>query len=199
MIVRSLLALGAAFLTTSALLAQVPVTVRCTPTDGSAAGCYYCPGYENVIKLTGVRLHSSTVNLVQYHNLDVVLTGTWNGNLVEVTSVQLTNETFSISGNVRIGSRADFSTVGPIGLPAANLVAFNGGFSVPIADLAFQLAPSSTVVLAVGSIGNGGEMKSRMDIPNVPSLVGLRLYGQGMVLPSSGVPYSTNVDMKQVQ
>lgn len=199
MIARSLLALGAAFLTTNALLAQVPVTVRCTPTDGSAAGCYYCPGFEHVIKLTGVRLHSSAVNLLQYHDLDVVLTGTWNGSLIEVVSVQLTNETFSISGNVRIGSRADFSTVGPIGLPAANLVAFGGGFSVPIADLAFQLAPSTTVVLAVGSIGNGGELKSRLDIPNVPSLVGLRLYGQGMVLPANGLPYSTNVDMKQVQ
>jgi len=194
-----LLPLTAALVFPSLLAAQVPVTVRCTPTDGSAAGCYYCPGFEHVIKLTGVRLHSATINLLPFHDLDVVLQGTWNGNTVEVTSVQLTNETFSISGNVRTGGRAEFSTLGPAGLPAANVIGLGGGFTVPIADLAFQLQGNTATVLSVGAIGGAGEFKTRLDVPALPSLVGLRVFGQGLVLPGNGVPYSTNVDSKLVE
>ncbi|HEX5054144.1 MAG TPA: hypothetical protein VFZ65_20365, partial [Planctomycetota bacterium] len=125
----------------AAATAQAPVVVRCTPTDGSAAGCYYCPGYESVIKLVGTRLHSSTLNLVAFHDLDVLIQGTWNGTVVEVSSVQLEAESFSIGGNGTIGHRFDYSTVGASGNVAINFAALGASFFVPFADLAVQLDP----------------------------------------------------------
>ena len=181
----------------TSLAAQAPVTVRCTPTDGSAAGCYYCPGYEHVIKWVGTQMHSSTVNILSYHDLDVIVQGTWNGSAIEVTSVQLTTESFSISGNGTIGHRFDFVTNGQDNDIALNLVALGNGFAVPFDGLAIQLSATSVVPLDAGVIGSG-EYKSRLDIPNVPSLIGLRVYGQGIVLPQNGPIYSTNIDTKVV-
>lgn len=178
-------------------LAQTPVTVRCTPTDGSAAGCYYCPGFEHVIKWTGTQMHSSSVNLLAYHDLDVVIQGTWNGNVIEVTSVTLDTESFSISGNGTIGHRFDYVTTGQSGDLAINFASLAPSFWAPLPGLAVQLDPASMVVLDGGAIGNG-EYKSRIDIPNLPSLIGLRVYGQGVVLTQAGGYYSTNVDTKVI-
>jgi hypothetical protein len=181
----------------AALAAQAPVTVRCTPTDGSAAGCYYCPGFQSVIKWVGTRMHSATINLVAYHNLDVIIQGTWNGTVIEVAAIQLTTESFSVSGTGTIGHRFDYVTNGQDGDIAFNFAALGNGFAVPFDSLAVQLAPASLVPLDGGVI-NAGEYKSRLDIPNVPSLIGLRVYGQGVVLPQSGAMYSTNIDTKVI-
>ncbi len=178
--------------------AQTAVTLRATPTDGSAAGCYYCPGYEHVIKLVGTRLVSTSVNILAYHDQDVVMTGTWNGTVVDVTSIQPTVESFSLSGQGRIGRRLDFSTVGPIGALAVNCAALGSGFAVPAADLALQLQPASLVVMGAGTIGGGGEFKVRLDIPDEPALVGLRLFGQALVVPAQGGAYTTNVDSRDI-
>lgn len=189
--------LALALLTTTVATAQTPVTLRCTPTDGSAAGCYYCPGYETVIKWVGTRLHSATINLVQYHNLDVRMQGTWNGNTVEVTSVQIVGESFSISGNAHIGNNCDFSVTGTDGDLAINFAALGNGFSVPLGDLAVQLNLLQMAVLDAGVI-SGGEYQSTLDIPNVPGLIGLRFYGQAVVMEQNFNLYSTNIDTKVV-
>lgn len=198
MIFRSVLLASVLFSAVAPLSAQVPVTVRCTPTDGSAAGCYYCPGFEHVIKLSGVQLHSSAVNLLPFHDLDVVLHGTWNGSIVEVASVQLDVESFSIGGTGRIGHRFDFTTLGPAGALAVNCMAFGASFAVPAGDLALQLNPLSTMVLGLGAIGTGGELKTRLDIPDDVNLIGLRVFGQGLVVPAQGLPYTTNLDAKVI-
>jgi hypothetical protein len=67
----------------------------------------------------------------------------------------------------------------------------------PLPGLAVQRDPASMVILDGGGIGSG-EYKSRLDIPNVPSLIGLRVYGQGVVLTQAGGYYSTNVDTKVI-
>lgn len=182
---------------TTAALAQTPVTVRCTPTDGSAAGCYYCPGFEHVIKWVGTQMHSSTVNLLAFHDLDVVVEGTWNGSVIEVTSVTSIAESFSISGNGTIGGRFRFDTNGPNGAFAANYAALAAGFWVPFPGVAAQLDPVSMVLLEFGVI-SGGSLKTQIDIPDVPSLIGLRLYGQGAVQLVDGTIYTTNVDTKVI-
>ena len=182
---------------TAVAAAQVPVTLRCTPTDGSAAGCYYCPGYQTVVKWTGTRLHSNSINLLQYHSLDVKVTGTWNGSLVEVSAVELVNESFSISGNAHLGTSADYNTTGANGDIAINLAALGNSFLVPIQDVALQLNPAQMAILDAGVI-SGGQYQSSLVIPNVPSLVGLRIYGQGVVLQANSAMWSTNVDTKVI-
>ncbi|MBL9076630.1 MAG: hypothetical protein JNL08_03950 [Planctomycetes bacterium] len=178
--------------------AQTPVTVRCTPTDGSAAGCYYCPGFEHVIKWVGTQMHCSTINLLTYHNQDVVITGTWNGSVIEVTSVAPTIESFSISGNGTIGGRFDFNVVADEGSLALNFLSLDNAFFVPFGGLAVQIDPASAFVLSGGVVDSGGEYGSRLDIPDDASLIGLRVYGQGLVVDPAGQWYTTNVDTKVI-
>lgn len=180
------------------LCAQTPVTVRCTPTDGSAAGCYYCPGFEHVIKWVGTQMHSSSINLLAYHDQDVVITGTWNGTIIEVSSVALDTESFSISGNGTIGHRFDFNIVGQPGSLGLNFVSLGSAFFVPFGDLGVQIDPTSMFVLSGGVIGSGNEFGSRLDIPDDASLIGLRVYGQGLVVDPAGQWYMTNVDTKVI-
>ncbi|MCB9877871.1 MAG: hypothetical protein H6835_09745 [Planctomycetes bacterium] len=183
---------------TAAAIAQIPVSVRCTPTDGSAAGCYYCPGFETVIKWNGVQMHSSSANLVAFHDLDVVVHGTWNGTVIEVTSIQTDFESFSISGNGHLGNRFRYNTVAAPGALAINLAALGAAFAVPFGDLALQLDPLSAVMLGGGAVDSAGEFTSDLDIPDDPSLIGLRVYGQGVVLDAAAGIYTTNLDTKVV-
>ncbi|MCU0867164.1 MAG: hypothetical protein MUC36_25565 [Planctomycetes bacterium] len=179
------------------LVAQT-VTLRGRVTDGSAAGCYYCTGFAHVFKYTGTRLQSSTINLNPFMNQDITVTGTWNGTYVNVTSAQLVPESFSLSGSGTIGESFDLNTNGTPGNLAINLVAFGAGLVIPFADLGLQLNPASAVVHGYGLIDGGGEFTSELSVPNVPSLIGLRVFGQGVVLPASGTFYSTNPDAKEV-
>ncbi len=195
-----ILVLVAAALTTTvaSLGAQAAVTVRCTPTDGSAAGCYYCPGFEHVIKWVGIQMHSASVNLLAYHDQDVVITGTWNGSVIEVASVALDTESFSISGNGSVGNHFDFDTTGPSGGLAVNFAALGNAFFVPFGDIAVQIDPNSAFVLSGGALGTAGQFKSRLDLPDDASLIGLRVYGQGLVVTPVGDFYTTNVDTKVI-
>ena len=189
--------LATAFLT-SAVQAQVPVQLRCQVTDGSAAGCYYCPGFAHVIKFVGTPLESSTINLGLYHNQYVHIHGTWNGTRVTVNSIQVTTDSFSLGGNGSIGNRFRLTAMGNPGELALNAVALGSGFAVPYLDLAFQLSPLSTVVQGIGPINGNGEFKTDLDIPNDPTLVGLRIFGQGVIMDGNGGLLTTNVDAKEI-
>ncbi|MCA8967256.1 MAG: hypothetical protein H6838_16675 [Planctomycetes bacterium] len=180
------------------LRAQVPVQLRCEVTDGSAAGCYYCPGFGHVVKFVGTPLVSGTINLAGYHNQYVRIQGTWNGSAVTVNSIQVTTDSFSLSGNTSIGHRLRSNSMGNPGELALNVVALGTAFSVPFLDLAFQLDPATSVVQGLGVVNGNGEFKSDLDIPNDPSLVGLRLTGQGAILDAAGSLLTTNVDSKVV-
>jgi hypothetical protein len=177
-------------------VAQTPIVARGRVTDGSAAGCYYCPGYQHVFKYSGLRLESTSVALAPFMNQDVRVVGTWNGTFVTVTSIQLAPETFGISGGGMIGGSFDLKTQGPEGDLAINLLSLGSGCVIPLADCGLQLNANSTVVHGFGAI-IGGEMETTLNIPMQPSLIGLRLFGQGVVL-SNGVFWSTNPDAKEI-
>lgn len=187
-----------ALLGLAAGLSAQAVTLRGRVTDGSAAGCYYCTGFAHVFKYTGTRLQSSTVNLNPFMNQDITVTGTWNGTFVDVTSAQLVPESFSISGGGLLGASFDINTNGTPGNLAINLLALGAGLVIPFSDLGLQLNPASTVVHGFGVIDSGGEYSSELLVPNLPSLIGLRIFGQGVVLPASGNFYSTNPDAKEI-
>lgn len=191
--------LSALLLAASSLLhAQTPVVARGQVTDGSAAGCYYCPGFSHVIKFTGTQLASPTINLALYHNQMCEMIGTWNGTVLEVSSIQVVAETFSISGNTSLGHRMRPTAISTPGDLALNLAALGTTFVVPFADLALMMAPASTVLLGAGVTDGSGEFKSDIDVPNDPSLVGLRVFGQALLFTQGGAMFMSNVDAKEV-
>ena len=194
------LTLSALLLSATAQLlpAQVNVVARGELADGQATGCYYCPGYQYVIKFVGTQLQSSTVNLNLFINQYVELTGTWNGTVLNVTSAQLTPETFSIGGNTSIGHTIRPTTMSTPGDLALNIAALGTTFLVPFADIALMMNPASAVILGAGITNGNGEFKSDIDLPNDPSIVGVRVFGQGIVFTPAGAIFSTNVDAKEV-
>lgn len=178
--------------------AQSTVHVRCELADGRATGCYYCPGYEFVIKFVGTQLDSPTINLNQFVNQYVDIIGTWNGTVITVNQAVAATSNFSISGNGSIGNRFRFNTQSVPGDLAMNMVALSTAFVMPFADIAVMMNPASMVVMGIGTTNGNGEFKSDLDIPNDPSLVGLRLFGQGLIATQGGAVLTTNVDAKEV-
>jgi hypothetical protein len=91
------------------------------------------------------------------------------------------------------------STAGANGDLAINVVALGASF-VPIDGAAvFLLNPATSVVLGLGPI-TGGSLQSDLPIPLSTTLVGLHLFGQGLVVPASGAAlYTTNPDVKRLQ
>jgi len=62
------------------------------------------------------------------------------------------------------------------------------------------LDPASTVALAAGLTNAGGDFRTEISIPNLPSLIGLRVFGQGVIAPVSGSPlFASNIDAVEVQ
>ncbi|MEO6593854.1 MAG: hypothetical protein ABIP94_03780 [Planctomycetota bacterium] len=142
---------------------------------------------------------STTVNLNQLMDQQVRIFGTWNGTTVTVTSAQIVPESFSIGGNSSIGNTVHFRSHGTTGDLAINLAALGTSLVVPFADLTVLLNPASAVVLGFGLLDNNGEFANDFDIPNVTSLVGVRVFGQGAIGLANGSFYSTNLDAKQLQ
>ena len=180
------------------LLAQTPVTLRCELADGRQTGCYYCPGYEFVVKFVGTQLESPNVNLNQFTNQYVLIHGTWDGTKVTVTTAQAAVSSFSLTGNGSIGNRFRPNTQANPGDMAMNVVALGSGFTVPFLDLALLLSPATAVVQGMGPVNGNGEFKTDLDIPNDPSLVGLRIYGQGVVMTPVGLIYTTDIDAREI-
>ncbi len=190
--------LSALLLAASSLVAQTPVVARGEVTDGSAAGCYYCPGFSHVIKFTGTQLASPTINLALYHDQMCEMVGTWNGTVLEVSSIQVVSESFSIGGNSSIGHTVRLTTQATPGDFGINLAALGTTFAVPFLDLALMMDPASSLIMGGGPVNGNGEYKSDLDIPNDPSLVGLRFFGQAAIITSAGAMYTSNVDAKEV-
>jgi len=191
-----------AYLTLAALpslQAQVPVKLSGKVTDGSAAACYYCPGFKHVIKHSGTRLQSSTLDLDLFMNQQVQICGTWDGTFVTVVSAEVVPESFSISGGGKIGGFFSFNSYGIPGDLGINLLAFRTGMTVPFADLGLLLDLVSLRVLGSGSLGSTGDHKDVLDIPNEPGLIGLRIFGQGVILTQDGSFFSTNLDSKLIR
>jgi hypothetical protein len=202
--VRCGLAATFAFFSTALLPAQ-DVVIRGQIESGQAIGCYYCPSVTQfVIKGSETPVRSSTVSLGLFLSQNVVITGTWNHSLtspiVDVTTIQLAPQLFTISGGSSIGSTLRFTASGTPGDLAINAAALGAGFT-PIGNLSvFLLAPSASVVLGLGAVDGSGTFRSNLPIPSNPALVGLHLFGQALLVPANGNPfYATEPDVKRVQ
>lgn len=183
----------AAVVLAASLTAQSSV-VRGELADGRATGCYYCPGYQYVIKFVGTQLASPTVNLNLLQNQMVEFTGNWNGSVFTVTAAQVVAQSFSITGNPSLGRRVRCNAQGTPGDVAINAIGVGTGFVVPFGTMTVLLDPATATVMGVGVVNGAGEFKSDLDIPAVPALVGVRVTGQAFFAPLTAPMFSSNVD-----
>lgn len=179
------------------------IQLRGELTNGRATGCYYCPGYEYVLKWSETPLASSVVSLAPFLDTQVRVEGFWDPTTVpahfEVTAIVNVPESYSVDGNPRIGNRVRPNAKGTPGEFAAHFLAIDAGF-VPLgSDLAMLLDPTTVIFLGAGTIGGGAEFKIDVDLPNDAALVGLRFMGQALQSEGAGQHlFSTNTDSKTI-
>jgi hypothetical protein len=152
-----------------------------------------------VLKYTGTTVQSTTVNLNAFLGQKVVIDGVWTGTALQVNAVQATTETFSMGGNSSIGGTMRFTSKAAPGTLALNLAALGTSFLVPVGEVAVLLDPASTVALAAGVTNAGGQFRTEINIPNLPSLIGLRVFGQGVIAPVGAPLFAANIDAAEVQ
>lgn len=183
-------------LTTVTLSAQQTLTLRGELDEGRSTDCYYCPNVPWTIKFSETPVRSKTIDLKPYKDASaqLVLTGYWDTSVtphgLEVTSVRVVTESFSVNNSARTGQPLRFTTYGPSGSPAATVIASGNGF-LPLFGTALLLDPSSLFVLGANVI-QGGLWRFDLAIPSDPSLVGIRFWSQSLVVPPNAAPYSTN-------
>ncbi len=167
--------------------------------DGKAV-CYYCPGFEFVLDNTHASLHSSTIALAPFVGSYVTGTGHWNGSTttpsIEVTAIQVVPEAFSIGGGGTIGKKMSFNVQAAPGVTAVSVLSFKDGF-VPMGTWGtFFLDPLQFFVLGQGVTDSNGQFAIKIDVPNEPALIGLKVFGQAGILGSAGNWTLTNSDLK---
>jgi len=172
--------------------------------ENGEGACYYCPGFDYVIDVANYPITSSVYNLGSLIGLQIEATGQWNGSfaapVVDITSLALVNESFSIGGGGSVGGRLKFTATSTPGDSAILTASLGAGF-VPLFPTheTFVLDPSTFVVLGSRVMGGNGE--ATFEIPAVSSaLAGVDVFGQALVLPQNGAPaYLTNADFKNIR
>lgn len=162
--------------------------------------CYYCPGSDYVIDNTHCKLVSSTINLAPFIGQYVKGTGVWNGSTtnptVQVTSMVVAGEGFTIGGGGALGGEIQFTAHGNPGESAFILLGATDSF-IPAGNLGvLYLNPSSMFVLGQGTLAGDGEFSIDIDVPNLPSLSGVGVFGQAVIGPVGAYPRFTNSDRK---
>lgn len=194
----ALLPLSIALLAAAASLsAQQTTTLRGELDEGRSTGCYYCPNVPYTIKFSETPVRSSVVNLAAYHALSqqLVLTGSWNTSTrpagFDVTSVEVVAASLGFPRGARTGAHERFDVDGPAGAFAATFLAFGSGF-VPVFDTALLLNPSILIQIDSGTLDAQGNRRFDLPIPANPALAGLNVWTQSVIVPASGLPYTSN-------
>ena len=79
------------------------------------------------------------------------------------------------------------------------ILRLQGSGLVPVGSVAVLLDPVSLVPLAAGVTNAGGDFRTEINIPNLTSLIGLRVFGQGVIAPAAGPLFASNIDAVEVQ
>jgi hypothetical protein len=185
----------------AAAAAQTPLQVRgeINQGTGGGAGCYWCTGAPFVLKFTGTTVQSTTVNLNTFLGQKVLIDGVWNGSVLQANAVQVTTETFSMGGNPSIGGTMRFTTETAPGTLALNMGALGTSFLVPVGSIAVLLDPASLVPLAAGFTNAVGDFRTEINLPNLPSLIGMRVFGQSVIAPAGAPLFASNIDAVEIQ
>jgi hypothetical protein len=92
-----------------------------------------------------------------------------------------------------------FTTKAAPGTLCLNLAALGTSFLVPVGTIAVLLDPASVVPLAAGFTNAGGDFRTEINLPNLPSLIGQRLFGQGVIAPAAAPLFGSNIDTVVIQ
>lgn len=200
-IARPCLSLLSACVLSAAIHSQT-VELRGKVEDGEGA-CYYCPGYDYVLDGPNFPITSSAANLGVFLSQQVHAVGVWNTSLaapvVELVSVELASESFSLGGGATVGSELDFTAHGTPGDQVYLLGSLGFGFQPALSSSSVLLLDlSSITLLGLDTIGSDGEATASVLLPAWMS--GLEVVGQALVVPANGTPPTfTNADFKTVR
>lgn len=168
--------------------------------ENGEAVCYYCPGFDFVLDNTHVSLVSPTIALLPYVGQYVHGAGVWNGSTtapkITVTSIAIVPQAFSIGGNGHTGGTVQFTAAGVPGSTGIVLMGFADGFVPFGAWGCLFLNPTQMFVLGQGTLGGNGQYSIKIDVPDEPALIGLKLFGQAALVPQNGTLQLTNSDLK---
>ena len=137
------------------------------------------------------------MNLAAYHALSqqLVLIGTWNTSTrpagFDVTSVEVVGASLGFPRGARTGANERFDVDGPAGAFAATFLAFGSGF-VPVFGTALLLNPSILIQIDSGTLDAQGNRRFDLPIPANAALAGLNVWTQAVIVPASGLPYTSN-------
>jgi hypothetical protein len=188
-----------ALVATAVAQTSLPVRGEINQGTGGGAGCYWCTGAPFVLKFTGTTVQSTTVNLTAFLGQKVLIDGVWNGSVLQANAVQVTTETFSMGGNPSIGGTMRFTTETAPGTLALNMGALGTSFLTPVGSIAVLLDPASLVPLAAGFANAVGDFRTEINLPNLPSLIGVRVFGQSVIAPAGAPLFASNIDAVEIQ
>ncbi len=160
------------------------------------------PGGTFVLDDTSVALSSSAQNLAAFLGQRVTLTGDWNGSFtapsIDVLSVAPSAEQFDFDGLLRIGSGSSIELVGEPGRLASGLLSLGSSFLPLRRGEVALIDPVQRVWTGTGILEPDGELDLSFSVPDDPSLVGIQVFGQGVVFGSSQYEL-TNLDVETIR
>ncbi len=167
-------------------------------------------GTANLFQLdaTHIRLVSSTLNLQTLHDathqndmqleMQVVQIGS-NPTTLDVVSANVVPEMFSM-GNLRFGDSNTWELFGPSGAQYAVFVNFRANTSyAPIGAAGTWVLGASIGVLQSGTIGPFGQVQFQFTMPDSPSLLGVEVSSQAVMVEGGSNLIITNPDSKTVE
>ena len=156
-----------------------------------------------VVDCTSVDLSSTAFNLNLFVGQQVEIQGTWNGSVanpaVVVNAIQSVPESFELGGGGKIGDVAQPTVTAAPGSLAFTFASLSTSF-LPLGSAGVGFLGGNPFKTGSGTVGGAGILELNVPIPNDPSLIGVTVYGQAIVVdPGTGAFEFTNPDCKELK
>lgn len=161
------------------------------------------------LECTNIRLVSQTVNLKALHDAsrqkdieyEMQVRDVSQGGLtiLDVVSAKTIPEMFDM-GNIRLGRSDTWEVFGTPGSAAGMFITARSQTSfVPVGASGAWLVGANAILFARGTVNAIGRFQVRYQPPNDPSLVGLEVVGQGVLIGTNNTLTLANLDCKTVR
>jgi hypothetical protein len=184
-----------ALLATTALTTAQSVTLRGKVEDVSGTtGQFF-------LDCTDVDLSSIAFNLNLFVGQHVEIQGTWNGSVgtpaVVVEAIANVPESFEIGGGGKIGEQAHPTVTAAPGSLAFTFASVSTSF-LPLGAAGTGFLGGNPFSTGSGTVGGAGVLQLNVPVPNDPSLIGVDIFGQAIVLDAGSFSF-TNPDCKELK